>query len=191
MKLSESLALLSKAGLKVYGTVVSRGELLGLPRPLVLKADTEGHKTDRGMVFVGLRTDEEILEAYRAISRRHPVVAQPVFDGAEFILGALRDPTFGKVIMLGMGGVYAELFRDVVFRAVPISRKDALEMTESIRASALFRGFRGKRANRAAVVDALMKLSKLCERRDFGELDIDPLMVDEHDAVVVDARVVL
>ncbi len=191
MKLSDSLSLLSRYGIPTSGKPVVLSEALELPRPLVLKADTEGHKTEEGMVFLGLKDDEEVKAAYGKISKKYGVFAQPVVKGFEFAAGAVDDPCFGKVVMFGLGGVYAELFRDVSFRATPLTERDAREMVDELQSSRLFREFRGKKLSRSAVVDVLLKLSRLCESVDFKEIDINPLMVDTRRALAVDARVIL
>jgi hypothetical protein len=191
VKLSESLSVLARHGIPTSGHTVTLDEALDLPRPAVLKADTAAHKTDEGLVFVGLKTDAELRDAYARISRHHGVFGQPVVRGFEFAAGALEDPTFGKVVMFGLGGTYAELFRDVTFRAAPLTRKDAVEMTGEPRVSRVFAGFRGDKPSREAVVDVLLKLSRMCDDADFREVDVNPLMVDGGRALAVDARVIL
>lgn len=191
MKLSDSLSLLSKHGIKTSGKLVTLEEALEIPRPMVLKGDIEGHKTEEGLLFVNLKTEGEIRNAYEKIARDGKVFGQPMATGFEFAAGAVADPSFGKVVMFGLGGVYAELFRDVAFRAVPLTEKDAREMVDDTRVSRVFQGFRGKRYSKSAVVDVLLKLSELCEKRDFKEIDINPLMVDGNRAIAVDARVIL
>lgn len=189
MRLSDSLGLLSRHGIRTSGRLVTEEEALDMPRPLVLKADTAAHKTDEGLLFVGLKTDGEIRDAYRQLEP-HGVVAQPVLPGFEFAVGALEDPTFGPVVMLGMGGTKAELFRDTTFRAVPISREDALEMTNELRVSPVFDGFRGCEPSREAVAGVLVRLSEMAGSVSFKEVDVNPLMVEGDRAVAVDARVI-
>ncbi len=189
MKLSELLELLRSFGFKAVGKKVKLEEALSMPRPIVLKADTLEHKTEKKLVFVGLKSEEEIEEAYTSIREAgFDVIAQPFVEGFEFIMGAKLDKTFGKVLMLGSGGVLAELLEDVSFRVVPISKEDAAEMTREIKASKFFEGFRGRKASREAVIDALLKLNELSLKIDFKELDINPLIVNEQGAFVVDAR---
>lgn len=190
MILSDSLSLLSTHGVKTSGKIVSFDEALDLPRPAVLKADTEEHKTDKGMVFVGLKTDEEIRSAYQKISKKYAVFGQPLIDGFEFMIGAVDNRSFGKVLMVGLGGTYAELFKDVSFRAAPLTRGDAEEMIEELKLSELFKGFRGKIFDKPSLINALLKLSKLCEKVEFREIDVNPLMVREHGALALDARVI-
>ena len=191
MNLSESMKLLSKHGIAAPGKLVSLEESLALPRPAVLKADTDEHKTDKSLVFVGLKTDEEIREAYRKISGKYGVFGQPMIRGFEFAAGALRDPTFGKIVMFGAGGVYAEVFHDVVFRSVPLSRREAEIMAGEPEVAKVFLGFRGMNPDKKAVVRTLVSLSKLYEGVEFKEADINPLIVNDHGAFAVDARVII
>ena len=191
MKLSDSLSLLSRHGIKTSGRPVTIQEALKIPRPIVLKADTEEHKTEKGLIFLNLKTEGEIRHAYDVIAKQHGVFGQPMIEGFEFAAGAVEDPSFGKVVMFGLGGTYAELFRDVSFRAVPLTEKDAREMIDDTAVSKMFKGFRGKRPSKTAVVDVLLKLSELCAEKDFKEIDINPLIVDGNKALAVDARVIL
>ena len=185
------MTLLVKHGIAAPGKVVSLEEALKLPRPAVLKADTKEHKTDKNLVFVGLRTDEEIRTAYKKLSGKFDVFGQPEIRGFEFVLGALRDPDFGKVVMFGAGGTYAELFEDVVFRSVPLSRKEAEEMIEEPNVSKVFSGFRGMMPDRGAVVETLLKFSRLYESMNFKEADLNPVIANDSGAFVVDARVIM
>jgi len=116
-----------------------------------------------------------------------------VAGGVEVILGGKRDPSFGPVVMFGLGGVFVELFDDVSFRVAPLSRADAEEMLEEVRGSRLLAGARGRPpADRQALIQALLSLSRLLvENPQIGELDINPLIVQERGVVAVDARAVM
>jgi acyl-CoA synthetase (NDP forming) len=116
-----------------------------------------------------------------------------ISGGREVILGGKRDPSFGPVVMFGLGGVYVEVFDDVAFRVAPLTPEDAEEMIAEVKGSRLLRGIRGEKPSDVdAVVDCLLRLSQLLQ--DFpsiAELDINPLIVLEEGALAVDARVVL
>ncbi|MDD1767611.1 MAG: acetate--CoA ligase family protein, partial [Methanomassiliicoccales archaeon] len=109
------------------------------------------------------------------------------------IIGLFKDPNFGLSIMFGMGGVLTELYKDVSFRLVPISKLDADEMVNEVKAEKIFRGFRGMKAAREALLDLLVKVSSL--GNEFGDhinqLDLNPVFVRESDYVVVDAKLML
>ncbi len=113
--------------------------------------------------------------------------------GHEAILGAKRDPSFGPILLFGLGGIYTEIFRETSIRVAPMTRHDAEEMISESKASALLKGARGQWASdREAVVEALLRLSQLM--MDFPEIegvDINPLIVLEKDVMAVDARIAL
>ncbi|MEM3059754.1 MAG: acetate--CoA ligase family protein, partial [Methanomassiliicoccales archaeon] len=113
--------------------------------------------------------------------------------GAEVIVGLIKDRTFGLSIMFGMGGILTELYHDVAFRLVPITKEDAQEMIDDIRASRIFYGFRRMKVSREAIVDLLVKISAFGDKyqADINQLDLNPVFVREDDAVVIDAKMIL
>jgi acyl-CoA synthetase (NDP forming) len=114
--------------------------------------------------------------------------------GCELIIGTIIDPQFGPTLMLGMGGVFVELYRDVSFRIAPINEKDAKEMIEELKASRMLKGYRGQPPlDIGALVDVLLKVSNLATRyeRVIEQLDFNPLMIYEKGLQVVDTRLVL
>jgi acyl-CoA synthetase (NDP forming) len=113
--------------------------------------------------------------------------------GRELIVGIARDPSFGPLVMFGLGGVLAEALQDVVFRLAPLTRWDAAEMCRSIRGTKLLQAFRGAPpVDFRALEDVLLRVSRLaCDFPEIEELDLNPLLVSEAGAVAVDARIVL
>ncbi|EQD63881.1 CoA synthetase (ADP-forming) beta subunit / acetyl-CoA synthetase (ADP-forming) beta subunit [mine drainage metagenome] len=111
-------------------------------------------------------------------------------QGVEFIIGVVRDSTFGHVIMLGAGGVYTELYHDVAFRKIPISQADASEMLEEIKSSRFCTGFRGIKVNCAALKQLLVSVSNLVSQGKHGieTMDLNPVIVTSEDALVADAK---
>ncbi len=179
-----------------------------LKPPLVLKILSPDlpHKSDAGGVIVGLRGADEAGDAVRAMMRR-PAIENARIDGflleemapagVEVVVGGLRDPQFGPLVMVGLGGVFVEVLADVAFRICPITRLDAEEMLDELKGAALLRGARGRKpVSRAAIVDVLLKVGGergllMTHGEDIAEADINPLIVSEHGAVAVDARFVL
>ncbi len=155
------------------------------------------HKTDVDGVKLGLSTPEAVRDAVGALFHHFPdaaVLIEPMeAEGLEIIMGLLYDQTFGPSIMVGLGGIYTEVYQDVSFRVVPISRHDAEQMLEELRGSAILDGYRGQRYHRESVIEILLTLSQLSEA--FGEriaqMDLNPVFVRENDAVVVDAKMIL
>jgi acyl-CoA synthetase (NDP forming) len=176
--------------------------------PLALKVMSPDllHKSDAGGVAVGLHSAAEVEDAVRAMMKR-PAIANARVDGflleemapagVEVVVGGLRDPQFGPLVMVGLGGVFVEVLADVAFRICPITRLDAEEMLDELKGAALLRGARGRKAvSREAMVDVLLKVGGengllMTHGEDIAEADINPLIVSEHGAVAVDARFVL
>ena len=162
------------------------------------------HKSDAGGVKVGLRSDDEVSVAFKEIisnarkfkqdAKIEGVLVQQMIENArEIILGAKQDPLFGPLIMFGLGGIYVEILKDVIFRLAPIDEYDAINMTKSIKTAKLLKEVRGKRpADINALVDSLLRLSQLIS--DFSEIeefDMNPLLVLEEGKGVcaVDVRI--
>jgi len=179
-----------------------------LQLPLVLKVISPDilHKSDAGGVRVGLASAAEVEEAVRAMMRLHAIESARIDGflleemapaGQEVVIGGLRDPQFGPLVMVGLGGIFVEVLADVSFRICPITCLDAEEMLDELKGAALLRGARGhKPVSREAIVDALLKVGGergllMTHAQDIAEADINPLIVSEHGAVAVDARFVL
>jgi acetyltransferase len=150
------------------------------------------HKTEIGGVRVGLTDQAAVLTAYREVMEAarssHPqaqlegVLLQEMMpsEGVEAILGMVRDPDFGPVIVFGLGGILVELLKDSTLRFPPVSHAEALSMIRGTKGSALFEGFRGRRPTDVdALAGAIVRVSQLA--MDMGDLlialDINPLMV--------------
>jgi 4-hydroxybutyryl-CoA synthetase (ADP-forming) len=176
--------------------------------PVVMKVASPDiiHKSDAGGVKVGIKNDDELRAAlssimegakkYKADARIKGVLVQEMVKVAkETILGANQDPTFGPVIMFGLGGIYVEVLKDVVFRIAPIDDCEAKNMVESIKTIKLLKGVRGEKpSDLTAIANSLQRLSQLVvDFPEIKEFDINPLLVLEVDkgARVVDARIIL
>jgi len=120
------------------------------------------------------------------------LVQKMIAGGREMIVGARRDATFGPVVMLGLGGIYVEVFDDVSLRVAPLTRFDAEEMIGQVRGSRLLRGLRGQApADVDALADALLAASQLIvEHPEIQEVDVNPLVVLGKGALALDARIV-
>ncbi len=183
--------------------IVAAGEKLGFP--VVLKAVSPDilHKTDVGGVKLGINSKTAAEEAFSDIAsnakRLMPeafingvMIYEMVKRGKEVILGVTYDRTFGPMLMFGLGGIYVEVLKDVSFRIAPIAKRDAKEMVNEIKANALLKGARGERpTDIESIEDGLLRLSRFVT--DFPavrELDINPLVVFEHGAMALDARII-
>ncbi|MFA6328420.1 MAG: acetate--CoA ligase family protein [Candidatus Micrarchaeia archaeon] len=198
--------LLSKYGISCPKTEVAQtrmqaleaAERMGYPVALKISSAQVLHKTDRGGVILGLKNRDEAQKAYDLLIARFAqvkidgVVVQKMAgkESVELIIGGKRDAQFGQLIMLGMGGIFVEVMRDVVFRVCPITKKDAQEMIHELRAYPILAGARGRKpVNQSALVDALVNASRLLEKENPAEFDINPLMADEKGCVAVDMRI--
>jgi 4-hydroxybutyryl-CoA synthetase (ADP-forming) len=176
--------------------------------PVVMKIASPDiiHKSDAGGVKVGIKSDDELRSAFRTIvdnAKKYKadakikgvLVQEMVKSAKETILGASQDPTFGPVIMFGLGGIYVEVLKDVVFRVAPIDEREASKMVQSIKTIKLLQGVRGERpSDMKAIADSLQRLSQLVtDFPEIEEFDINPLLVLEEGkgARVVDARIIL
>jgi acetyl coenzyme A synthetase (ADP forming)-like protein len=171
--------------------------------PLVAKAIAPGvlHKTDVGGVRLGLRSAADVVAAVEAIERAMDAIdarldgillQREIAGGVEALVGVTTDPTFGPVVVCGLGGVLVEVLRDVSFRLTPVTDRDAADMLDALKGARLLDGYRGgPRADRAALVDVVRRVSALVEVvPELRELDLNPVKVlaPGRGAVVVDAR---
>ena len=202
-----TLEMLRRYGLKAPKTALcsDRADVLDeasrLRFPQVLKASSreETHKTEKGLVQLGIQSLDEMSDAFSRLERKtrtfsvDAYVVQEQVRGVEFILGGHKDPTFGKTVLFGLGGVFAELFDETAIRVLPITKRNAQKMLEQTKAAAFFKpgGFRGKVASAEKAVDAVLKAAKMMQRENVVSFDINPLMVNEREALSVDARIVM
>jgi succinyl-CoA synthetase beta subunit len=169
--------------------------------PVVVKLGGEGiaHKTERGLVRLGLGSPGSVRDAAAALLAAatpedgdvHLLVAPMLRATRELIAGLHDDPQFGMTVMLGVGGIFAEAVADVTFRLVPIEPVDAEEMIDDLALQALLGEFRGEPAvDRAAVADVLLGLSRAAiERDDVASADLNPLLIVDGRPVAADALV--
>lgn len=164
------------------------------------------HKTDVGGVMLNLATDDAVRAAFAQITevarQRRPqaviegISLQPMVakdDGVEMILGARKDPTFGTVLVAGLGGITTELMQDRALGLPPLTERLARRMLESLRAWPLLQGYRGRPAcNVDRLIEVLMRVSYLvADYPQIKELDVNPLLVTPKDVVALDARIIM
>lgn len=208
----ESKELLKDAGIPVVEAKLARtkAQAISLSReigfPVVLKIVSPDviHKSDSGGVKLGLNNATQVSKAYSEIlsavkqhypdARIHGVSVQKmVRPGIEVIIGMTKDAQFGPVLMFGLGGILVEVLKDVSFRIVPLTRRDAREMIREIKGYPLLQGYRGQEpADIAFLEDLLLKVSDFVEKTpQVKELDLNPIFAYKNGAVAVDARVIL
>lgn len=174
--------------------------------PVVLKIVSPDiiHKTDVNGLILNIRNKKELYESFyqliKNIKKNVPeadiegIFVQQMIEGEyEVFVGGKWDQTFNQTIAFGLGGIFVEVFDDVSFRIVPITKRDALEMVKEIKAYKILKGYRGKKpANIKSLVDILMKTSNMLEQNpEIKELDINPIFPLPKKAVAVDARIII
>ncbi len=207
-------ALLAEFGVAVPKSVmVASTDEVGqkttaLTFPVVVKVMSPDilHKSDVGGVKVGLKSAAEVESAIQTMMQQ-PAIASARVDGflieemappgQEIVVGGLRDPQFGPLVMVGLGGIFVEVLADVSFRICPITRLDAREMLAELKGVAILNGARNRKAvSQESIVEVLLKVGGengllMQHAADIAEADINPLIVSESGAVAVDARFIL
>jgi acetate---CoA ligase (ADP-forming) len=210
----DSKSLLRAAGIWLPEEVLvtERGALdaaiarVGLPLVMKIQSPDIAHKSEVGGVRVNIETKGEVFLAYEALlenARRHRpdaaiqgvLVGPMAKKGVEIIVGTMLDTTFGPMIMVGLGGITTELFRDVIYRPAPVSATEASAMLAELKAAPLLNGFRGTaKADISALSQLISQLSVLAAQysRQISEIEINPVLVhaEGQGVTIVDALVV-
>jgi len=179
-------------------------ESIGYPVVLKVASPNLLHKTDVGGIKIDLKSKSEVKKAcheiLNSVRKSKPrikidgiLVQEMIKGGREVILGMKRDPQFGPLLMFGLGGIYVEVLKDVSFRLTPLSKKEAQEMVREIKTFKILKGARGQKpVDIKAIEDCLLSLSELSiDFPKIKEIDINPLIVKEKEAVAVDARIIV
>lgn len=203
----ESKAILEHFGFETTGAYLARSvdeairiaEEIGYPVVLKILSREVIHKSDSGGVKLNIRNEESLRQAYREIEsvfRERGMIGVSVQrmaePGIESIIGVGEDETFGKIIMFGLGGIFAEALKDVSFRIIPITEKDAEEMIREIRGYRLLSGYRGFSANVEDLKKLLVKVSDfILNMPIIREMDLNPVFLYSWGYKIADARIVL
>jgi acyl-CoA synthetase (NDP forming) len=208
----ESKELVGGAGIPVIEAKLARtkAEAVALCKkigfPVVLKVVSPDviHKSDSGGVKLGLdntaqvgKAYDEILSAIKKVQPKAKVegisVQKMARPGVEVIIGMTKDAQFGPVLMFGLGGILVEVLKDVSFRIVPLTKRDAREMIKEIKGYPLLEGYRGQEPADIPFLEAMiLKVSDFIDKNpEIKELDLNPVFAYKEGAVAVDARVIL
>jgi len=209
---TEAKELLREYGISVpdFKLIKSEDEIVGLAKeinfPIVMKIVSPDiiHKTDAGGVKVGIKDEKEAKAAYQDIiykvkkykkeAKISGVIAYSMIpQGTEIIIGMMKDPQFGPVIMFGLGGIFVEILKDISFRILPLEERDAEEMISEIKGYQILKGIRGETPKDVkSIRDVLMKISQLVmDNPEIKEIDLNPVFVFNQGLQVVDARMIL
>lgn len=202
----------SKQILSAYGIPVTREALVSqideakaaaseIGYPVVLKACSPDltHKTEKGLIRIDLRDENDLAEAFGKLQTQMGgqdgalLVQEMVKGQREFVLGMTRDPQFGPCVMFGLGGIFTEVLEDVSFRMAPIEMRDALEMMNEIRAHKLLDAIRGMDAvDRESLGESLIAVGRIgMEHEEVSQIDVNPMIARGSRTIAVDALVVL
>ncbi|MCD6084418.1 MAG: acetate--CoA ligase family protein [Desulfurococcales archaeon] len=196
-----------RAGLaKDPDEAVKIAESVGYPVVLKIVSPDIVHKSDVGGVKVGLSSSDEVVKAFKdimnGVAKHAPkarvagiLVQEMVPEALEVIVGTTRDPTFGPIVLFGLGGIFVEVLKDVSFRITPVTKYDAETMLSEIKAAKILEGYRGMPPrDKEALVDMIIKISKFMEEQeDVTDVDLNPIMVFEEGkgAKIADARILI
>ncbi|MGW7572543.1 acetate--CoA ligase family protein [Streptomyces sp. NPDC054765] len=183
---------------------VALADRIGFPVALKIVSPDILHKTDADGVRIGLDSAAEVRGAFTAIVQNAKSydpkaritgvqVQQMVPEGQEVIIGSVTDPTFGKIVAFGLGGVLVEVLKDVTFRLAPASSDDAASMLDGIKAAEILRGVRGAPpVDRAALADLIVRTSQLAaDCPEIAEVDLNPVIASADRVLAADVRILL
>jgi acetyl-CoA synthetase (ADP-forming) len=209
---AESYSLLSEYGIPVPKYLIAysekeaieAGEKLGFPLVMKIISPDIIHKSNLGGVAMNIINSLQIKKVYKNIisqvREKRPdakingiLLYKQAPKGVEVIVGMIRDPQFGPTVMFGLGGIFVEILKDVAFRVCPVERTDIEEMLAEIEGIKMLQGYRGRpRCDVKAIIDIIMEISRLALNYSvITEIDLNPIIVYEKGAVVVDAKVFL
>src|SRR3989339_1545734 len=196
MGMIEQFKLLKRYDFKLlpYGVAgtesqaIEIAEKIGYPVAMKIISDKIEHKTDVGGVKIGIRNHVGVRLAYKEIiesAHHHRItgvlIQKMARKGVELIVGGKKDPQFGHMVVLGLGGIYVEVFRDVTARICPVGKRDVEEMICELKAHPLITGTRGKKSININTLEKLVvNVSRFMQKEDILELDLNPVVFDEH-----------
>ena len=208
----------SKAALSAYGIRVTRetlaadlpaalaaAEAIGYPVAIKIESPDIAHKTDAGVVRLAITSADALRQAYAEISaaaaRITPpariagvLVSEMIATGLEMMVGVTRDPQFGPVATVAMGGVLVEILGDVQVGLAPVTPAEAIDMIDRLKGRKLLDGYRGsKRVDIDALVDVIVRVSELAadHAQRISEIDVNPVIMGGQGAIAVDALIVV
>ncbi|MHA2309014.1 MAG: acetate--CoA ligase family protein [Candidatus Heimdallarchaeaceae archaeon] len=182
---------------------IEKANTLGYPVVLKIISEDVLHKSDSGGVKVGINSEDDLKEAYedmiQSVKKHYPVAKiegvsiEEMVEGVELFLGINTDLQFGKMIAFGIGGVFVEVYKDVSFRLIPVTKQDVEEMIDEIEGKKILDGYRGMPVvNKKELVLLILRISKLVEENpSIKEMDLNPVVGTEDGLKAIDARIVL
>ena len=204
MTIAEDFTLLKKHGFKLLPYKIAKNELeakkianqIGYPVAMKVVSSEIEHKSDIGGVKVGIKSEEALSIAFREIAQNTKgksidgiMIQKMARKGVELIIGGKKDPQFGHMIVLGLGGIYVEIFRDVSARLCPVNRADIEEMIDELKSHPLLEGARGaKPIDKKSLENVMLRMCAFMHDEEIKEMDLNPIIFDEKGYDIVDAR---
>jgi len=204
MTMMNDFALLERYGFRLLPCGLARNEKevvriarrIGYPVAIKIVSPEVEHKTDIGGVKVGIRNEpvlrhhyKEIMENAKGKKVTGVLVQKMARKGVELIIGGKKDPQFGHMVVLGLGGIYVEIFKDISARICPLTAQDVQEMISELKAHPILEGARGRKPiNKKTIVSLVLKTCQFMEKEDVKEMDLNPVICDEKGCDIVDVR---
>ncbi|MEM4166533.1 MAG: acetate--CoA ligase family protein [Candidatus Bilamarchaeaceae archaeon] len=204
MTMIDDFKLLEKNKFKLlpYGLAKSEEEAIAIAKkigyPVALKIISPEivHKTDVGGVRLNIKNEEvlrltykELTEAAKNKKLEGILIQKMARKGLELIIGGVYDEQFGHMIILGFGGVYVEVFKDITARICPINKYDVIEMVRELKSHPIIMGTRGKKAiNIQGLEELMIKVCRFMQKENVAEMDLNPVIFDEKGYDIVDVR---
>jgi acetyltransferase len=174
----------------------------GFPIALKIVSKNLVHKTEEKAFFLNIKSEEELKKCWQeleTISGKptiktgfEGILVQKMAEGIEIIIGAKKDEIFGPVVMFGLGGIFAEIYKDIVFRLAPIDKIEAEKMIKEIKGYKALAGFRGKKAVDVGVLaEILVKISAIIsQEKNIKEIDLNPIIAQGKEINLVDVKII-
>jgi acetyl-CoA synthetase (ADP-forming) len=169
--------------------------------PLVMKGCSAeiAHKTEQGLIYVDLRSEQEALTTFDEIMTKMSgqdgdvLIYKMIRGRRELVMGLTRDDQFGPCVMFGLGGIFTEILRDISFRRAPLEKSDALDMLKEIKGHSILNTIRGMdAADKDQLADMLIRLGQIgLEIDHVREIDLNPVILSGSNPIVVDALIIL
>jgi len=204
MTLIDDFKLLEKHGFRLLPYTLAKNEeealkaarKIGYPVAMKIVSPEIEHKTDVGGVKVNIKSEEALRISFKDIMQGASgkkvdgvLVQKMARKGVELIIGGKKDPQFGHMIVLGLGGIYVEIFRDISARICPLRASDVDEMVSELKVHPLLEGARGKKPiNKKTLEHLVLKVCGFMLKEDIKEMDLNPVVFDEKGCDIIDAR---
>lgn len=168
---------------------------IGFPVALKIYSDKTIHKTEKKALFINVE-ESDFESKFNFLNEKFKdkegIIVQKMFEGEELIIGTKRDDIFNEIIMVGIGGIFAEVLKDVSFGVCPITKKDAKKMISSLKGEKILNGYRGReKCNVDKLIETLINVSDLfLNEKEIESIDFNPVIINSKDIYLADVRII-